>query len=580
MGVDGYNFIFQRSKEQQIVIVCLKTKKKIAILGGGASGIFAAIGAGIAAREQATDIDINIFEAGKSIGKPILRAGNGRCNLSNIKISVDEALSILVSRGLILDVKETGEIFPYTNRASSVLNLCNELLEELGVNINCNTPASSLFDFSDYDAVIVCTGNRTTRSLLPKSTKFSDFSPVLCPIEVVEDDLKGVENLRAKATLRLKSGEGEAKFKEFGEVQFRKYGISGIVVFNASRFASPGDVVELDFKPPAMNEEDYKEVVSRRLATSRNSSKLLSGLVDEKLEDLIVSRSKDCAADDILDTLRCLKFSVKQNHTDPKTVQVYRGGVEKSELSGCLLKAHFIENMKTSGELPQIVEVCGEAQDFDAPCGGFNISHAFNSGLLAGRDVVARLENNGNNIETCIKDLEEGKVIGIPTDTVYGVGVSVRHASSPALVNKIKRRSVTKPVAWLIAEKSDIDVYAKDVPDYCCDLIDEGWPGGLTVILQASDRAPKNFVADDGSVAIRLPACEQTRRVIKEVGSPLAVSSANFSGASAPAIFFDCDKNFLRSLDSWIIDDAVSKNSGIASTIIDCRGTDPITLRQ
>ena len=183
-------------------------------------------------------------------------------------------------------------------------------------------------------------------------------------------------------------------------------------------------------------------------------------------------------------------------------------------------------------------------------------------------------------LEIIVGHLKNGDIVGFPSDTVYGCGVSVKDAEGAHVVNEFKRRDTNQPVQWLIANKADIDFYAKDVPDYCYDLIDKGWPGGLTVILQASDRVPKCFVADDGSVAMRLPACEQTRRVIREVGSPLAVSSANFSGASAPATFFDCDDNFLRSLDSWIIDDAVSKNSGIASTIIDCRGTDPVILRQ
>ena len=124
---------------------------KIAIIGGGAAGIIAAI----TAKRLNKNIEIDIFDANKSIGKKILASGNGRCNISNTIISsknylgenptfVDFALKefdfkaflkFCKTIGLLLDIKENGKVYPLSNEAKSVTNLFSLALEELNVNI-------------------------------------------------------------------------------------------------------------------------------------------------------------------------------------------------------------------------------------------------------------------------------------------------------------------------------------------------------------------------------------------------------------------------------------------------------------
>ena len=122
---------------------------KIAIIGGGASGIIAAI----TAKRLNKNIEIDIFDANKSIGKKILASGNGRCNISNTTITsknyigenpdfVNNALKefdfkafekFCKSIGLLLDIKESGKVYPLSNEAKSVTNLLELTLQELDV---------------------------------------------------------------------------------------------------------------------------------------------------------------------------------------------------------------------------------------------------------------------------------------------------------------------------------------------------------------------------------------------------------------------------------------------------------------
>ncbi len=514
--------------------------KKIAVVGGGASGIFAAIGAGLASQRD-NNFQIVLFEKNSKIGKPILRSGNGRCNLSNSKIEADEALELLSSRGLLTETKSSGEIFPFSNKAQSILDLCLEIIDECNVNISCDSEVQSLSDLKDFDCKIICTGHDTTRDLLPSDARFYDFEPLLCPIEVKEKDVSTLNNLRAKAIVTVTDPLGVVIFEEGGEVQFRDYGLSGIVIFNASRYAKSGDKISLSFKPKEIDDTQFHELINQRFQRSGN----YEGIVARELSDYLVAHHLSPAS---------LTFTISKLHDDAKQVQVYRGGVDKRD----------------TFNYDEMVFVCGEALDFDGPCGGFNISHAFNSGLKAGKASVEYLR--------VLDALREGKVVGIPTDTVYGIALSVENCKSQSEINVIKGSPVDKPIAWLISDKRDIEKYSNSVHDYVYQLIEDRWPGDLTIILDASDRVKSGFRSSNNTIALRMPNDACTLSLIDKLGSPIAASSANFSGERAPMSFSDCDERLLSKISCSITtSDRIA--SGVASTIIDCTGEVPKKIR-
>lgn len=177
-----------------------------------------------------------------------------------------------------------------------------------------------------------------------------------------------------------------------------------------------------------------------------------------------------------------------------------------------------------------------------------------------------------------VASLEEGLPVIFPTDTVYGIGVSVRHAKSPQALYDLKRRDAGKPVAWLVSGPEALDEFGVNVPESARELARAHWPGALTVIVKASEAVPAAFQSREGTIGLRMPASSVALALIEAAGSPLATSSANLSGGPDPTSFDEIDAELLRAV-PVAIDDACPA-SGIASTVVDCsRGTVEV-LRQ
>ncbi|MDO4400583.1 MAG: L-threonylcarbamoyladenylate synthase [Coriobacteriia bacterium] len=183
-----------------------------------------------------------------------------------------------------------------------------------------------------------------------------------------------------------------------------------------------------------------------------------------------------------------------------------------------------------------------------------------------------------SDFESVVSALVDGRPVVLPTDTLYGIGVSPLHAASPSVLYEIKGRPSNKPVAWLVASKRDLDIYGADVPEYARKLVEAHWPGALTVIVNASDAVPGAFQSESGTIGLRMPDDELTCAIAHAVGCPLAVTSANLSGNPNPHRFQDIDPAVLAQVAAAIDDE--QKKTGIGSTVVDCTGTSPRVLRQ
>lgn len=177
-----------------------------------------------------------------------------------------------------------------------------------------------------------------------------------------------------------------------------------------------------------------------------------------------------------------------------------------------------------------------------------------------------------NNV---IAALKAGRAAIFPTDTVYGIGVAVRHAQSPQELFDLKRRPADKPIAWLVGGPSDLDRYGADVTPEARKLVEEGWPGALTVIVKASDEVPPAFRSAQGTIGLRMPASETALALIREVG-PLAASSANISGEPVPRAFGEIAPELLAAVAAIGSD---FPGTGTASTVLDCTKNPPLQLR-
>lgn len=175
--------------------------------------------------------------------------------------------------------------------------------------------------------------------------------------------------------------------------------------------------------------------------------------------------------------------------------------------------------------------------------------------------------------------LEQGEAVIFPTDTLFGLGISVCHASSPEILYRIKQRDHGKPIAWLIGDASALDKYGEGVPSYVRDLIERYWPGPLTVIVRASKEVPRAFCSMEGTIGLRMPDGEVARKLIEGLGCPIATTSANVSGHCDARSFSDLEAEVCERA-SAVLDDGQMKN-GIASTVLDCTSPEgPVLLRE
>ena len=163
--------------------------------------------------------------------------------------------------------------------------------------------------------------------------------------------------------------------------------------------------------------------------------------------------------------------------------------------------------------------------------------------------------------------IRSGQVLGMPTDTFYGLAVDPFNLRAVDRVYEIKSRSRHKPLSLLIEDVDQAEHLANTLPDEFYALAKKFWPGPLTIIVKAASRLPLKVTANTGNVALRVPNANIPLEVIKAAGIPITATSANLSGesecTSAEAVR---DQLGIR---IPIIVDGGSSPREIASTIVD-----------
>lgn len=172
--------------------------------------------------------------------------------------------------------------------------------------------------------------------------------------------------------------------------------------------------------------------------------------------------------------------------------------------------------------------------------------------------------------------LEAGKLVVIPTDTVYGIAAD---AFSPAAVQRLldaKGRTRQMPPPVLVGAPTTLDALAVEIPTYLRTMVAALWPGALTVICKQQPSLNWDLGITHNTVAIRMPADSRALALLKQTG-PLAVSSANITGSAAAQNVDDAMAMLGESVAVYL--DGGPTSSGIPSTILDVTGLTPRVLR-
>lgn len=146
------------------------------------------------------------------------------------------------------------------------------------------------------------------------------------------------------------------------------------------------------------------------------------------------------------------------------------------------------------------------------------------------------LRTSEEDIRLAASFIKEGGVVGMPTETVYGLAANAMDEKAVAKIFEAKGRPADNPLIVHIADFEDIEKFGlvTEVPEVAKILAENFWPGPLTIIMPKSDNVPTITTGGLDTVAVRFPADINAQRLIKAAGSPLAAPSANISGSPSP----------------------------------------------
>lgn len=410
--------------------------RQIAIIGGGAAGMTAAIQA--AGKGAA----VTVYERNDRVGKKILSTGNGRCNFSNEAMGAEfyrgsgRALANDILSGF--DVAQTkdffsslgmrikdrdGYLYPASDQASTVLDLLRYELDRRHVTVHTGETVQTIsFDKGRkqflvgrqeketcYDAVILCCGGKAAPNTGSDGNGFrlaERFGhrivspvPALAALICRESFYKQVAGVRCDAELTLYTAGKEAA-KERGELQLTDYGLSGIPAFQICRTAA---YALLEKKPvtvrvsflPGFDVESCGPFFRERLSSHGEDEMdaFLTGIVNKKINKLLLKlagireteRAKDVSPEKFR-RLQELYLNMETTVTGTNgfdRAQVCAGGVDCKEVTETLM------SKKQPG-----LYFAGEILDIDGPCGGYNLQWAWSSGTVAGRAAAGDVPKN------------------------------------------------------------------------------------------------------------------------------------------------------------------------------------------
>ncbi len=404
----------------------------LAVVGGGASGLAAAVAAG---RALSRNVKIAVFDAQPRCGKKLLATGNGRCNLTNrfaapssynsddahavnqifSGVNVDDTLAFFDSLGLVCREEEEGRIYPSCGQASAVLDLLRLELSRLNISEVCGCRVEKIRRDGAYyilnspmgtiraRCIILACGGMAAPNLggvdwgynLMKSMGHTStkLHPSLSPIPVNSPHLSSLKGIRALAKASICDGRGEI-YSDTGEVQFGDKALSGIVMFQLSSAAAnvrSGDLcVKLDMLPERSDDEIIALLTKRRtILPHLTLENYLTGVFNKRVGMCILKQSgmiplsrsvselTDSDIRRIARTIKSWQFPVNGS-ASWNNAQVTCGGVRLSEIDGMTMQSRLNKGLFAVGEM----------LNADGKCGGFNLQWAWSTGILAGRSAA------------------------------------------------------------------------------------------------------------------------------------------------------------------------------------------------
>ena len=171
------------------------------------------------------------------------------------------------------------------------------------------------------------------------------------------------------------------------------------------------------------------------------------------------------------------------------------------------------------------------------------------------------------DISYAAKLISEGKLVAVPTETVYGLSADGLCESAVEDIYEVKGRPETKPISLLVSDMKTVEQFCEEIPKEAYIMAEKFWPGPLTMILRKNSSVPDIVTAGGSTVGVRCPNHPLTLELLKMCGKPLATPSANISGMASPKSANDVLSYFDGKIPCII--DGGECSVGIESTIVD-----------
>ena len=403
-------------------------KTEITVIGGGASGMMAAITARKSGKE------VVVLERKDRILKKVLITGNGRCNITNVNANISNYFGKNVSSvenilnsfnpqdtmdffnglGIMCNEENRGKVYPLSGQASSVVDALRFEAERLGVRIETEFYVRKIekegFKFKIYSEerkkieagrVIIAAGGQSYPELGSNGSGFelakelghsvTKLSPSIVQLKSEKHQVKGLQGIKTDVAVTA-YGDNKKICTYDGELLFTDYGISGNVVFNIS-FVMPL-YKNIEFEIDFMEKFDYNELYEilkerKKIMSHLTMENYFNGMINKKLGQFLSKISgieklskpvKDLNDSEIRKLCTVLKkYRIKILETTGfKNAQVTAGGVSLDEVNSETLESKIVKGLYFSGE---VLDVYGE-------CGGFNLQWAWASGYIAGKNAA------------------------------------------------------------------------------------------------------------------------------------------------------------------------------------------------
>jgi hypothetical protein len=401
------------------------------IVGGGAAGMSAAIAA------ARSGCRVSLYEKNEKLGKKLFITGKGRCNITNACDTEElfgavvtnpkflyssfygftnhDMMQLLEEEGLRLKTERGNRVFPQSDKSSDVISTLEHIMKKEGVTVHLNREVEELWAEEGQikgiclkkeerlrgDAVILATGGLSYPSTGSTGDgyrwaktlghKVTELSPALVPFEAEElSEVKALQGLSLKnVEAALYDGEKEL-YREFGEMLFTHFGVSGPILLSASSYAAKAIKkhhlrLAIDLKP-ALSAEQLDERILRdfKAAVNKQFKNALGHLYPAKLIPVMISRSgidPDKKVNEItkeerhrlVQVTKKLEFTLTALRSFKEAI-ITQGGISVKEVNPSTMESKHIKGLYFAGEL----------LDLDAVTGGYNLQIAWSTGWCAG----------------------------------------------------------------------------------------------------------------------------------------------------------------------------------------------------